>query len=62
MPILLFLGYIALSALVGHLGRGRAIGFAGFFALSLLFTPFILALVLLVSAPLTKPVKPQAQP
>jgi hypothetical protein len=48
LPILLL---VALSALVGWLGRDRAIGFAGFFVLSLIFTPFITSLVLLVSMP-----------
>ena len=41
-----------LSALVGWLGRDRVIGFAGFFVLSLLFSPFVMALALVVSVPL----------
>ncbi len=49
--LFLILLLVALCALVGWLGRGRAIGFAGFFVLSLLFTPFIMALVLSVSMP-----------
>lgn len=51
MPVLLFLLLVALSAIVGWCGRKRTIGFAGFFVLSLLVTPFVMALVLLVSAP-----------
>lgn len=51
MPVLLFLLLVAVSAVVGWLGRKRAIGFAGFFVLSLMLTPFVMALVLLVSVP-----------
>jgi hypothetical protein len=43
--------YVGLAGLIGFLGRKSAIGFAGFFVLSLLLTPFVTALVLLVSAP-----------
>lgn len=50
MLLLIFL-LVALSVLVGWLGKDRAIGFAGFFVLSLIFTPFITSLVLLVSMP-----------
>ncbi|HQS13012.1 MAG: hypothetical protein B7Y62_10560 [Sphingomonadales bacterium 35-56-22] len=53
MPILLFLLLVAVSVVVGWFGRNRAIGFAGFFVLSLLLTPFVMALVLLVSVPRT---------
>jgi hypothetical protein len=51
MPIVLIIAYVVLSALIGFLGRRREIGFAGFFVLSLLITPFITALILLVAAP-----------
>lgn len=51
MPVLLFLLLVVVSAVVGWFGRKRAIGFAGFFVLSLLLTPFVMALVLLVSVP-----------
>lgn len=51
MPILLFLLLVAVSVVVGWFGRDRSIGFAGFFVLSLLLTPFVMALVLLVSVP-----------
>lgn len=51
MPVVLVLLFVALSGLVGWFGRNRSIGFAGFFVLSLLLTPFIMALVLLVSVP-----------
>ena len=53
MPPTLALGalYVALSLLVGFLGRRRTIGFAGFFVLSLLVSPFVMAFVLLVGLP-----------
>lgn len=51
MPVLLFLLLVAVSAVVGWFGRKRTIGFAGFFVLSLLLTPFVMALVLLISVP-----------
>jgi hypothetical protein len=51
MLVIVVLLLVGLSALVGWIGRDRAIGFAGFFVLSLLFTPFVMALVLLVSVP-----------
>lgn len=49
--MLFLLLYVVLAALIGWLGRATAIGFAGFFVLSLLLTPFITGLVLLVAAP-----------
>ena len=51
MAVVLILLYVALAALVGWCGRNREVGFAGFFTLSLLLTPFAMALVLLVSLP-----------
>ena len=51
MPIIAFVLYVLLCLLVGYLGRSRAVGFAGYLVLSLLLTPFVMALVLLVGAP-----------
>ncbi|WP_395663499.1 hypothetical protein [Aestuariivirga sp.] len=50
MPIVGILLYVSLCAFVGYLGRERAVGFAGYFVLSLLLTPLVMALVLLVGA------------
>jgi hypothetical protein len=47
----LWLAYLVLCLIVGYLGRNRAIGFWGFFILSLLVTPLIMAIVLAVAAP-----------
>ncbi len=49
--LVLGLLYLGLSAWVGWSGRTRVIGFPGFFVLSLLLTPFVMSLVLLISAP-----------
>lgn len=46
---LLLLVYVAICAIVGFLGRGRSVGFAGIFTLSLLISPIAMALVLLVA-------------
>lgn len=43
--------YIAACALVGYAGRSRRIGFLGFFLVSILLTPIIALLILLLSAP-----------
>lgn len=51
-PVLLIV-YVVVCALVGFLGRKRAIGFAGVFTFSLIISPIVMALVLLVSAPRT---------
>jgi hypothetical protein len=51
MPLGLVALYAALSLLVGYLGRRRSIGFAGFFVLSLLLSPIVMSLVLLVGLP-----------
>lgn len=48
------LAYVALCLLVGYLGRKREVGFSGVFVLSLVLTPFIMALVLMVGAPRAK--------
>ncbi|MDP3517021.1 MAG: hypothetical protein Q8S94_07625 [Pseudohongiella sp.] len=49
-PILLMI-YVPICALVGFLGRNRSVGFAGVFTFSLILSPILVALVLLVSAP-----------
>jgi len=46
---LAILVYVALAVLVGLLGRKRAVGFAGCFILSLLLTPVVMALALMVA-------------
>jgi hypothetical protein len=43
--------YIALSAIIGYLGRERAVGFAGCFVGAFFLTPLIAALILLVTQP-----------
>jgi len=43
--------WIATSAAIGWFGRKRVIGFWGFFVLSLLVSPIITGLFLLVAAP-----------
>ena len=50
----LILTYVALSAVVAFFGRNSAVGFAGFFVLGLLLTPFVMALVLMIAAPRIK--------
>jgi hypothetical protein len=41
--------YVLLSLLVGWLGRHRQIGFVGFTGLSLVFTPVLILLVLMMT-------------
>lgn len=48
------LGWIALSILVGFLGRRRIIGFWGFFIASLLLSPFVVLFILLLTHPSPK--------
>ncbi|WP_158600997.1 hypothetical protein [Teichococcus wenyumeiae] len=48
---LLLLLYVLTCLAVAWAGRGREIGFAGFLVLSILITPLVTALILLVSAP-----------
>ncbi len=43
--------YIGLCAIVGYVWRSRAIRFAGVFLLSLVVSPLIMAIVLLVTKP-----------
>ena len=45
------LAYLVLCLIVGYLGRNRAIGFWGFFILSILLTPLVGGIVLAVAAP-----------
>lgn len=44
------LAWLLLSLAVGYVGRHRAIGFWGFFALSLILSPLIVAVVLLLTS------------
>jgi hypothetical protein len=45
----LFLLWVALSAVVGYLGPAKSVGFWGFFAFSLVFTPIVGVLSVLVA-------------
>jgi hypothetical protein len=47
-PLGLVVLHVALSLLVGYLGREHRIGFAGYFVLSLLLSPLLMGLALLV--------------
>jgi len=47
--ISMLLAYIYLAHLVGILGQKRRIGFLGYFLISLLFTPIIGLIILVVS-------------
>lgn len=49
-PVLLIV-YVAVCAIVGFFGRKRSVGFSGIFTFSLLVSPIVMALVLIVSAP-----------
>ncbi|MGJ8688134.1 MAG: hypothetical protein ACSHXZ_01315 [Gammaproteobacteria bacterium] len=51
-PILLMI-YVPVCALVGFVGRNRAVGFAGIFTFSLIVSPIVVALVLLLTTPNT---------
>jgi len=51
VPISAVLVYLALSVIVGGIGRKRSIGFPGFFVLSVLLSPILMAIVLLVTLP-----------
>lgn len=41
--------YVLLAVLVGWLGRHKQVGFVGFLVLSLVFTPVVTLLVLMMS-------------
>jgi ABC-type multidrug transport system permease subunit len=43
--------YVALSAIVGFLGRKRSVGFVGFFTFAILLSPLIAGLTLLATTP-----------
>ena len=51
IPPLLIVLYVVLALIVGFLGRKRAAGFSGNFVLSLLVTPIIMGLVLMLGTP-----------
>lgn len=42
--------YLSLCAIVGLFGRAQPLGFLGYFILSLIFTPLVGALVLIILA------------
>jgi hypothetical protein len=48
---MLLLPWIVLSLAVGYLGRGKSLGFWGFFVFSLIFTPIVGVLCVLVAGP-----------
>lgn len=43
--------YLALCAVVGLFGRDRALGFGGAFVISIILTPLIVAIMLLLTQP-----------
>ena len=47
----LFLIYLILAVINGFIGRDRLIGFWGFFFISILVTPIIILLFLIISSP-----------
>lgn len=49
-PLLLMI-YVPICAIVGFIGRKRSVGFSGIFTFSLILSPVIMALILLVTAP-----------
>ncbi|MFK7829710.1 MAG: hypothetical protein AB8B57_08040 [Congregibacter sp.] len=53
VPALLIV-YVVLALMVGFAGRNRMVGFAGFFILSLVLTPIITALIVLLGSPKTE--------
>jgi hypothetical protein len=54
MPPVAILAYVLVCLLVGWLGRDRQIGFSGVFVMSLVITPVVMCLVLLIGAPKEK--------
>ncbi len=54
---LLVFGWVALSILVGVYSRNRRVGFVGGFLLSLIFSPLLIATLLLLFQP--KPLPPE---
>ena len=53
-PFPILVGYVLFSILIGVIGRKRVVGFFGMFVLSLLFSPVVTGLVLLVMAPVSR--------
>jgi len=51
VPPLIVLAYVLLALAIGFIGRKRAAGFAGNFVLSLLLTPVVMALALMLGTP-----------
>jgi hypothetical protein len=51
VPPLLVLAYVLSAVAIGFIGKKRAAGFAGNFVLSLLLTPFVMGLVLMLGTP-----------
>lgn len=51
--LIVFLLWIALSAVVGMIGRDRKLGFLGFFLLSFAISPLLVFIVLMVTIPET---------
>ena len=54
--------YFVLALLIAWLGRNRKLGFWGYFFASLLLSPPIGALLVLVSGPLNTPARPDRDP
>lgn len=61
IPPLLIVAYVLLAAAVGFFGRKRAAGFAGNFVLSLVLTPVIMSLVLMLGTPRSEATKAKAK-
>ena len=53
-PLPILVSYVLLSILIGVIGQKRVVGFLGMFVLSLLFSPIVMGLILLVMAPVKK--------
>ena len=53
-PLPILVSYVLLSILIGVIGRKRVVGFLWMFVLSLLFSPIVMGLILLVMAPVKK--------
>lgn len=61
IPPLLIVAYVLLAAVVGFFGRKRAAGFTGNFVLSLILTPVIMSLVLMLGTPRPEATKAKAK-
>lgn len=60
-PVTLGLTYIVASFIVALFGRGRRIGVLGFFILSLLLTPPLVVLILILTRPKPPALKASAR-